>query len=116
MFRGAYPRPLKAFKITFKIIPLSQRGQFEVSLPPNLNNKIMVAVVGTYQNGYVKLDKEYPTGNPVKVIVTFLEDIQSPSEKGFSLSDFSFSKSQKNLETYKGSFSDVVIEERISEL
>ena len=72
----------------------------------------MVAVAGTYQNGYVKLDKEYSTTSPVKVIVTFLEDVQSEADKGFSLSDFSFSKSQENLEKYKGSFSDEVIEER----
>ena len=76
----------------------------------------MVAVVGTYQNGYIKLDKEYSSNNPVKVIVTFLEDIQIKSEKEISLSDFSFSKSQKNLENYKGSFSDAVIEERRLEL
>ena len=76
----------------------------------------MVAVVGTYQNGYVKLDKDYSSNNPVKVIVTFLEDIQIQSDKGISLSDFSFSKSQKNLENYKGSFSDAVIEERRLEL
>jgi hypothetical protein len=72
----------------------------------------MVAVVGTYQNGYVTLDKEYLSNTPVKVIVTFLEDIETPSEHGFSLSDFSFSESQQNLENYKGSFSDAVIEER----
>ena len=76
----------------------------------------MVAVVGTYQNGYVKLDKDYPSNNPVKVIVTFLEDIQTSSEKRLSLSDFSFAKSQKNLENFKGSFSDAVIEERRLEL
>ena len=76
----------------------------------------MVAVVGTYQNGYVKLDKEYSSNNPVKVIVTFLEDVQSQSDKGFLLSDFSFSKSQKNLENYQGSFSEEVIEERRTEL
>lgn len=76
----------------------------------------MVAVVGTYQNGYVKLDKDYPSDTPVKVIVTFLEDIQSQAEEGISLSDFSFAKSQKNLENYKGSFSDTVIEERRREL
>ncbi len=76
----------------------------------------MVAVVGTYQNGYVKLDKEYATDNPVKVIVTFLEDIETKNDNTFSLSDFSFSKSQKNLEDYKGSFSDTVIEERRAEL
>lgn len=72
----------------------------------------MVAVTGTYQNGYVKLDKDYSSNNPVKVIVTFLEDIQMQSEKGLSLSDFSFAKSQKNLENYKGSFGDAVAEER----
>ncbi len=76
----------------------------------------MVAVVGTYQNGYVKLDKEYSSANPVKVIITFLEDVQSGSEKRLSLSDFSFSKSQKNLENYKGSLSDAVVEERRTEL
>lgn len=75
----------------------------------------MVAVLGTYQNGYVKLDKEYSSKSPVKVIVTFLEDIQT-LEKGLSLSDFSFAKSQKNLENFKGSFSDTVIEERRLEL
>jgi hypothetical protein len=76
----------------------------------------MVAIVGTYLNGYVKLDKEYSTKNPVKVIVTFLEEVEIPTEKGFSLSDFSFSKSQKNLENSKGSFSNSIIEERRSEL
>jgi uncharacterized protein YktA (UPF0223 family) len=76
----------------------------------------MVAVVGTYQNGYVKLDKDYSSDNPIKVIVTFLEDVQTHSEKGISLSDFSFAKSQKNLENFKGSFSEAVIEERRLEL
>ncbi len=76
----------------------------------------MVAVLGTYQNGYVKLDKDYSSNSPVKVIVTFLEDVQTTSEKGLSLSDFSFAKSQKNLENFKGSFSDTVIEERRLEL
>jgi len=76
----------------------------------------MLAVVGTYQNGYVKLDKDYTTPNPVKVIVTFLEEIQNPSEKSLSLSDFSFSKSQQVLENLKGSLSDTVVEERRNEL
>ena len=76
----------------------------------------MVAVAGTYQNGYVKLEKECASDTPVKVIVTFLEDVQIGSEREILLSDFSFSKSQKNLENYKGSFSDAVIEERRLEL
>lgn len=76
----------------------------------------MVTVVGTYQNGYVKLDKDYHSDNPVKVILTFLDEVPNQTEKGLSLSDFSFSQSQKNLENFKGSFSETVIEERRLEL
>lgn len=76
----------------------------------------MIAVTGTYQNGFVKLDKDYLSSNPVKVIVTFLEEVEAKSEKGFLFSDFSFSKSRENLKDYKGSFSDAVIEERRAEL
>lgn len=76
----------------------------------------MLSIVGTYQNGYLKLDKDFSSKNPVKVIVTFLEDIQSKSENGLDLSDFSFSKSKKNLQSFKGSFADTVIEERRNEL
>jgi hypothetical protein len=72
----------------------------------------MVAVIGTYQNGYVKLDKDYYSNNPVKVIVTFLDEVSTQTEKGLSLSDFSFAQSQKNLENFKGSFSETVVEER----
>ena len=72
----------------------------------------MVSLVGIYQNGFVKFDKDYSSDNPVKVIVTFLEDIPNNSENGISLADFSFAKSKKNLENFKGSFSDTVVEER----
>lgn len=64
----------------------------------------MVAVVGTYKNGYVKLDKEYASSHPVKVIVTF--------GKRLSLTDFSFAQSKKALENYSGSLRDNLIEER----
>lgn len=76
----------------------------------------MLSIVGTYQNGYLKLDKDYSTKNPVRVIVTFLEDIQSQSDKELSLTDFSFSKSKKNLQSFKGSFADTVIDERRADL
>lgn len=76
----------------------------------------MVTVVGTYQNGVVKLDKDYFTNSPVKVIITFIEEINNNSDRQLLMSDFSFSKSQKNLENYKGSFSDAVIEDRRFEL
>ena len=76
----------------------------------------MLAVIGTYQNGYVKFDRDLSFKNPVKVIITFLEEIENTSDQGFRLSDFSFSKSKKLLKDYKGSFSDSVIEERRKEL
>ena len=76
----------------------------------------MLAVIGTYQNGYVKFEKDITFKNPVKVIITFLEEIEPASENGFSLSDFSFSESKKLLKDYKGSFSETVIEERREEL
>ena len=76
----------------------------------------MLSIVGTYENGYLKLDKDYSTTNPVKVIVTFLEEIQSKSEKGLALNDFSFSKSKENLQNFKGSFGDTVIDDRRTDL
>ena len=77
---------------------------------------MMLSIVGIYQNGYLKLDKDYSSQNPVKVIVTFLEEIQSKSDKGLALTDFSFSKSKKNLENFKGSFAETVVDERRAEL
>jgi len=72
----------------------------------------MVALVGTYLNGQVKLDKEFPSKNPLKVIVTFLEEVDVEKSNGIQLSDFSFSKSQKNLIDLKSSLSDSLIDER----
>lgn len=76
----------------------------------------MIAIAGTYQDGVVKLDKEFPLKKPAKVIVTFLEDIETASEKRLTLDDFSFAKGQEILKDYKGSLSDEVIRERRSEL
>jgi regulator of sirC expression with transglutaminase-like and TPR domain len=72
----------------------------------------MVALVGTYLNGQVKLDKEFPSKKPLKVIVTFLEEVDVEKSNGIQLSDFSFSKSQKNLIDLKTSLSDSLIDER----
>jgi hypothetical protein len=76
----------------------------------------VVAVLGTYQNGYVKLDREYPSDSPLKVILTFLDDVNTSSKRTMSFTDFSFAKSQENLADYKGSLSDAVEEERRSAL
>lgn len=76
----------------------------------------MHAVSGIYQNGKIKLDEEYLSDKPVKVIITFLEEAPSPAGNGHSFDDYSFAKSRQLLEKYKGSFGDTVIEERRSEL
>lgn len=76
----------------------------------------MIAVLGTYENGHVKLEQKFTSAKPVKVIITFLEEVDAASQKPLSFSDFSFSQSRKALENYKGSLSDVVIEERRLEL
>jgi len=76
----------------------------------------MVAVAGTFQNGYVKLDKEFSSNEPVRVIVTFPDEMESSIEKRLLFSDFSFEKSQKILENVPGSLSDDLIEERRNSL
>jgi hypothetical protein len=72
----------------------------------------MLAIIGTYQNGYVKFERDITFKNPVKVIITFLDETEPLLEKELSLSDFSFSESKQLFKDYKGSFSDSVIEER----
>lgn len=76
----------------------------------------MVEIAGTYQDGYVKLDVELSTKEPIKVIVTFLEEVEISSKKRLTLADFSFIKSREALKDYKGSFSDTVVEERRRDL
>jgi len=75
----------------------------------------MLAIEGTYQNGHITLTKKIKTSKPVRVIITFLEEIESSAKKGLKPSDFSFSKSRKALKNFKGSLSDAVIEERRNE-
>lgn len=76
----------------------------------------MVAISGIYQKGYIKLDEEFISDDPVKVIVTFLEEKKVPVEKRLLLSDFHFAESQELLKDFTGSLSDTVIEERRGEL
>ena len=48
----------------------------------------MTALAGLYQNGSIKLDEEYLSIRPVKVIVTFLEEEDTATEKDFALMTF----------------------------
>jgi len=71
-------------------------------------SKYMTTILGTYFNGQLKLERPIKTKKPVKVTVTFEEEVKTP----LVLSDFSFLESQEQLKDVKGSFSDEVVEER----
>jgi hypothetical protein len=68
----------------------------------------MTTIMGTYFNGQLKLERPFNTKKPVKVTVTFEEELKT----SLVLSDFSFLESQEQLKDVKGSFSDEVVEER----
>ncbi len=76
----------------------------------------MLAVKGIYENGLVRLEKELPIKEPLKVIVTFLEYPDNQVSEKLSFNNFSFLSARKKSESYKGSLSDAVIEERKSAL
>jgi len=73
----------------------------------------MKTIKGTYYNGRLKLDKPVKHKKPVRVTVTFEEE---EPKKRLRLEDFSFKRSQKELEDYKGTLSDDVVAERREEL
>jgi hypothetical protein len=80
----------------------------------------MKAVNGTYYNGQIQIEELIETQKPLKVIVTFLDDVEKTivdvQPKRLKLSDFSFAKSRELLKDMKGNLSDTVIEERRSYL
>ncbi len=74
----------------------------------------MIVVKGTYKDGKVIIREEIKTEKPVNVIVTFLEEVETPAVRRLEINKFSFKKARKLLESYKGSLSDAIIEERRS--
>ena len=72
----------------------------------------MLALAGTYQNGHLTLEQDFTSEKPLKVIVTFLEDVVPQPRKRLRFSDFSFAESQQLLANVTGSFSDEVTKER----
>ncbi len=74
----------------------------------------MLSVKGTYKDGRVIIRENIKTEKPVDVIVTFLEEVKAPVEEKIDLNKFSFKKAKKLLESYKGSLSEAIIEERRS--
>lgn len=72
----------------------------------------MLSVKGTYKDGRVIIQEEIKAEKPVNVIVTFLEEVKMPVKEKLDISKFSFKKARKLLESYEGSLSDAIIEER----
>ena len=76
----------------------------------------MIEVSGIYENGVVRLDRKIRTRKNIKVIVTFLDEEPQSEPKRLTARDFSFLKSREASKRYKGSLSDVIIEDRKAEL
>ena len=68
----------------------------------------MTTIAGTYFNGQLKLERPIKTEKPVKVTVTFEDEVKNYLQ----VSDFSFLEVQEILKDYKGSFADEVVDER----
>ena len=79
----------------------------------------MLAIMGTYENGVIKLDEEPKGASFSKVVVTFLEEnkeINKEDVPRLRLEDFHFAQSREALKNIKGSLSDAATEERRSYL
>ena len=70
----------------------------------------MLSVRGIYDGKGIKLSEKIETSKPVEVIITFLEELNTPiTKKG---KKYSFYKSQELLKDLKTSLSSSVIQER----
>ncbi len=75
----------------------------------------MLTIEGTYlKNGQISISEPVKVDHPVKVLITFLEEIETPKDQ---LSQrFSFKKSRELFKGCTVSLSEAIIEERRSEL
>ena len=75
----------------------------------------MLTIEGTYlKSGQVSIRETVKVDHPVKILITFLEEIKIPKTK---LSQrFSFKKSRELFKGCTGSLSEAIIEERRSRL
>jgi len=71
-----------------------------------------LALEDIYQEGQLVLKESVVFAKPVKVIVTFLEEPDSITEKKIDLTQFSFARARMLSKEIKDTLSDVLIEER----
>ena len=85
----------------------------------------MLALRGTYQNGFIKLENPIDIDKPLKVIITFIDEeiqlnyqlnVNKQEKKTIDINKFSFLQSIEASKDFQGSFSDSLIDERRSEL
>ncbi|OQY03918.1 MAG: hypothetical protein B6I20_04055 [Bacteroidetes bacterium 4572_117] len=85
----------------------------------------MLALRGTYKNGFIKLDNPLNIDKPLKVIITFIDeevqlnyqsDVNKQEKKTIDINKFSFLQSIEASKDFQDSFSDSLIDERRSEL
>ena len=72
----------------------------------------MLSVKGIFKDGKVIIDEEIKVEKPIQVIVTFLEELETPILEKIDLTQFSFEKAKNLLKNSKESLSEVIIDER----
>jgi len=72
----------------------------------------MIAIKGIYQDGRIQLERKIHARKPISVIVTFLDEEIEVVGPRLSLDDFSFKQAREKAKSFKGSLSEVVIDER----
>lgn len=81
----------------------------------------MQSIMGTYENGIIKLEEKPEDESFSKVVVTFLKEKKEKegnedAPKILKWEDFHFEEARKITSKCKTSFSDTLIEERRREL
>jgi hypothetical protein len=78
----------------------------------NSKEKKMLAMKGIYQDGRLILEEEIIATKPLKVIVTFLDEMPAPEDSKIDLDKFHFKKARTIAKDFTSSLSDEIIKER----
>lgn len=76
----------------------------------------MIAIEGTYYNGNVELSEIIDTLEPVKVIITFIDENICLPAKSLKREKFHFDKAREISKVLNSSLSNELIEERKKEV
>jgi len=76
----------------------------------------MIAIEGTYYNGNIELSEIIDTIEPVKVIITFIDEKICLPAKSLKREKFHFDKAREISKVLNSSLSNELIEERKKEV